>query len=94
VFNVNLVSTQFLILYYVLDALFAGNEHSIEVGSANVSTEAGVHVWHTETGDHMYTFKSAGPSPVVSWAPTKYCLAFSDNSVGALRIAGVDPDRK
>ncbi|KAH8905533.1 WD domain-containing protein [Coniochaeta sp. PMI_546] len=56
--------------------------------------EAGVHVWHTETGEHMYTFKSAGPSPVVSWAPTRYCLAFSDNSVGALRIAGVDPERK
>lgn len=63
-------------------------------GKSNFLTEAGVHVWHTETGEHMYTFKSAGPSPVVAWAPTRYCLAFSDNSVGALRIAGVDPDRK
>ncbi|KAB5580808.1 WD40-repeat-containing domain protein [Coniochaeta sp. 2T2.1] len=56
--------------------------------------ESGVHVWHTETGEHMYTFKSAGNSPVVSWAPTRYCLAFSDHGSGALRIAGVDPDRK
>lgn len=56
--------------------------------------EAGVHVAHVETGEHVYTFKSAGNSPVVSWAPTKYSLAFSDATTNALRIVGVDTDRK
>ncbi|KAJ9164871.1 WD40 repeat-like protein [Coniochaeta hoffmannii] len=57
--------------------------------------EAGVHVWHTETGEHLYTFKSRDNSPVVAWAPTRYCLAYSENSVGGgLRIAGVETDRK
>lgn len=54
-----------------------------------------MHVWHTETGEHLFTFKSKDNSPVAAWAPTRYCLAYSENSVGGgLRIAGVETDRK
>lgn len=47
---------------------------------------------HVETGEHVHTFKTAGSCPVVAWAPTRYCLAYSD--LGMLRIVGVDVDRK
>lgn len=57
-------------------------------------TEAGVHISHVETGEHVHTIKSAGNCPFVSWAPTKYCLAYSDTSVNALRIVGVDTDKR
>lgn len=53
---------------------------------------SGLEVYHVETGDHVHTFKTAGSSPVVAWAPTRYCLAYSD--LGVLRIVGVDADRK
>ncbi|KAK7432570.1 hypothetical protein QQZ08_000777 [Neonectria magnoliae] len=53
---------------------------------------SGLEISHAETGDHVYTFKTAGSCPVVAWAPTRYCLAYSD--LGVLRIAGVDVDRK
>lgn len=53
---------------------------------------SGLEISHVETGDHVHTFKTVGPSPVVAWAPTRYCLAYSD--LGALRIVGVDVDRK
>jgi len=71
-------------------------EHPVNLTRlTNPCTEAGVHVWHTETGEHLYTFKSRDNSPVVAWAPTRYCLAYSENSVGGgLRIAGVETDRK
>ncbi len=36
--------------------------------------------------------RRAGPCPMVAWAPTRYCLAYSD--LGILRIVGVDTDRK
>lgn len=52
----------------------------------------GLDVYHVETGDHVHTFKTAGSCPVVAWAPTRYCLAYSD--LGVLRIVGVDADRK
>lgn len=52
----------------------------------------GLEVTHAETGDHVHTFKTAGSCPVVAWAPTRYCLAYSD--LGVLRIVGVDVDRK
>ncbi|EGZ77732.1 WD40 repeat-like protein [Neurospora tetrasperma FGSC 2509] len=49
-------------------------------------------VTHTETGEHVHTFKTAGTCEAVAWAPTRYCLAYSD--LGVLRIIGVDTDRK
>lgn len=52
----------------------------------------GLEVTHTESGEHVHTFKTAGSCPVVAWAPTRYCLAYSD--LGTLRIVGVDTDRK
>ncbi|KAI9171969.1 hypothetical protein HJFPF1_01460 [Paramyrothecium foliicola] len=52
----------------------------------------GLEVSHVETGEHVHTFKTAGSCPVVAWAPTRYCLAYSD--LGILRIVGVDVDRK
>ncbi|KAL7956293.1 WD40-repeat-containing domain protein [Trichoderma compactum] len=52
----------------------------------------GLEVTHVETGEHVHTFKTAGSCPVVAWAPTRYCLAYSD--LGVLRIVGVDLDRK
>ncbi|KJZ79125.1 hypothetical protein HIM_01276 [Hirsutella minnesotensis 3608] len=52
----------------------------------------GLDVYHVESGEHVHTFKTAGSSPVVAWAPTRYCLAYSD--LGVLRIIGVDVDRK
>ncbi|OHE90980.1 WD domain-containing protein [Colletotrichum orchidophilum] len=53
---------------------------------------SGLDIRHAESGDHVHTFKTAGPCPVVSWAPTKYCLAYSD--LGILRIIGVDAEKK
>ncbi|KAL2207355.1 WD40 repeat-like protein [Sarocladium strictum] len=53
---------------------------------------SGLEVSHTETGDAVHTFKTAGACPVVAWAPTRYCLAYSD--LGVLRIIGLDTDRK
>lgn len=53
---------------------------------------SGLEVSHVETGEHVHTFKTAGACPVVAWAPTRYCLAYSD--LGILRIVGVDVDRK
>lgn len=52
----------------------------------------GLDIFHVETGEHVHTFKTAGSCPVVAWAPTRYCLAYSD--LGVLRIVGVDVDRK
>ncbi|EGS23333.1 WD40 repeat-containing protein [Thermochaetoides thermophila DSM 1495] len=53
---------------------------------------SGLEVTHTETGEHVHTFKTAGPCEAVAWAPTRYCLAYSD--LGVLRIIGLDADRK
>ncbi|UQC87025.1 WD domain-containing protein [Colletotrichum lupini] len=53
---------------------------------------SGLDIRHAESGDHVHTFKTAGPCPVVAWAPTKYCLAYSD--LGVLRIVGVDAEKK
>ena len=63
-----------------------------EEQETNVHTGNGLEVSHVETGEHVHTFKTAGSCPVVAWAPTRYCLAYSD--LGMLRIVGVDVDRK
>ncbi|KAL6869003.1 hypothetical protein ACO1O0_000326 [Amphichorda felina] len=60
------------------------------VGGSDEGT--GLDVTHAETGDKIHTFKTAGACPVVAWAPTRYWLAYSD--AGALRIVGVDVDKK
>ncbi|KAK0672824.1 WD40-repeat-containing domain protein [Cercophora samala] len=52
----------------------------------------GLDVTQTETGEHIHTFKTAGPCHALAWAPTRYCLAYSD--LGILRIIGLDADRK
>lgn len=59
---------------------------------ADLGLGSGLEVTHTETGEHVYTFKTAGPCEAVAWAPTRYCLAYSD--LGMLRIVGLDADRK
>ncbi|KAM7223511.1 THO complex subunit 3 [Rhypophila decipiens] len=53
---------------------------------------SGLEVTHTETGKHVFTFKTAGPCEAVAWAPTRYCLAYSD--LGILRIVGMDAEKK
>ncbi|KAH0424802.1 tho complex subunit 3 [Colletotrichum camelliae] len=53
---------------------------------------SGLDIRHVESGDQVHTLKTAGPCPVVSWAPTRYCLAYSD--LGVLRIVGVDAEKK
>ncbi|OAA79989.1 WD40/YVTN repeat-like-containing domain protein [Akanthomyces lecanii RCEF 1005] len=52
----------------------------------------GLEVCHVETGEVVHTVKTAGSCPVVAWAPTRYCLAYTD--LGMLRILGVDVDKK
>ena len=52
----------------------------------------GLEVSHVDSGEHIHTFKTAGASPVVAWAPTRYWLAYGD--LGVLRIVGIDTDRK
>jgi len=53
---------------------------------------SGLDVTHTESGELCHSFKTAGPCPVVSWAPLRYYLAYCD--LGVLRIVGIDTDRK
>ena len=53
---------------------------------------AGLEIAHTETGDYVHTVKTAGPSPVVAWHPSRYQLAYTD--LGSLKILGVDPERR
>ncbi|EFX03960.1 WD repeat-containing protein [Grosmannia clavigera kw1407] len=60
------------------------------VGGSSEGT--GLEVTRPESGDHIYTFKTAQPVPVVSWAPTRYFLAYSE--LGSLRIVGVDTERR
>lgn len=74
---------------------FIQHLHSFMSTVANFGTcrlGSGLEVTHTETGDHVHTFKTAGACPVVAWAPTRYCLAYSD--LGTLRIIGLDTSRK
>ncbi|KAK1757601.1 THO complex subunit 3 [Echria macrotheca] len=58
---------------------------------AGCEDNSGVHVFHTESGDVVHTFKTAGHSEAVAWAPTRYCLAYSD--LGILRIVGLSSER-
>ncbi|KAK7988182.1 hypothetical protein PG990_005034 [Apiospora arundinis] len=44
----------------------------------------GLEFTYAETGEHLFTFKTASPCPVVAWAPNRYALAYSD--LGILRI--------
>ncbi|KAK0754098.1 WD40 repeat-containing protein [Schizothecium vesticola] len=60
--------------------------------AAGCEDAPGIEVVSSESGDHVHTFKTATPSPAVAWAPTRYCLAYSD--LGTLRIIGLDTDRK
>lgn len=53
---------------------------------------AELEVTQTESGEHIHTFKSAQPVPVVAWAPTRFFLAYAE--LGTLRIVGVDTERK
>lgn len=55
-------------------------------------TGSGLEISHVETGDHVYTFKTASACPVVAWAPIRYCLAYGD--LGVLRIVGLDIDKR
>ncbi|KAH9908669.1 WD domain-containing protein [Xylariomycetidae sp. FL2044] len=41
---------------------------------------------NSETGEHLCTYKTSTASPVVSWAPNRYALAYVDS--GSLRIIG------
>jgi THO complex subunit 3 len=52
----------------------------------------GLEIEHTETGEHVHTVKTAGPSPIVTWHPNKYQLAYSD--MGSLKIVGVETGDK
>lgn len=69
--------------YYVC----AGSDVDIEKGQP-----VGIDIFHVESGDKVYTFKTASSSPVVAWAPLKYQLAYCD--LGQLRIVGVETDKK
>lgn len=53
---------------------------------------SGLEIAHTETGEHVYTHKTAGPCPAVAWHPSRYILAYAD--LGSLKIIGVDPERR
>lgn len=80
---------------YVVGGSDEGKYLPCETGrklETNLHTGNGLEVSHVETGEHVHTFKTAGSCPVVAWAPTRYCLAYSD--LGMLRIVGVDVDRK
>ncbi|KAI0136287.1 WD domain-containing protein [Xylariales sp. AK1849] len=39
---------------------------------------------YVETGEHLFTYKTASPCPLVAWAPNRYALAYSE--LGTLRI--------
>ncbi|CAJ2513437.1 Uu.00g015560.m01.CDS01 [Anthostomella pinea] len=53
---------------------------------------AGLEVANAETGEHLCTYKTKDPSPVVAWAPNRYALAYTD--AGTLRIIGATPGGK
>ncbi|KAI0196326.1 WD domain-containing protein [Xylaria flabelliformis] len=54
------------------------------VGGSDEGT--GLEITVSETGEHLCTYKTRTPSPVVAWAPNKYALAYTD--MGSLRIIG------
>jgi THO complex subunit 3 len=63
---------------------------SFIVGGSDEGT--GLDIAHTETGEYVYSVKTAGPCPVVAWHPSRYWLAYTDMS--GLKIIGLDPDRR
>ncbi|KAI1503218.1 WD domain-containing protein [Biscogniauxia marginata] len=54
------------------------------VGGSDDGT--GLDVFLSETGEHLCTYKTTSPSPVVAWAPNRYGLAYTD--AGILKIIG------
>ncbi|KAF3764773.1 WD40 repeat-like protein [Cryphonectria parasitica EP155] len=66
--------------------LVAGSDVDVQTGQST-----GIDCYHCESGERVHTFKTASSTPVVSWAPTRYQLAYSD--VGQLRIVGVDLEK-
>lgn len=67
-------------------------DHRLFADSRTQKLGAELAVTQTESGEHIYTFKTAQPVPVVAWAPTRYFLAYAE--LGSLRIVGVDTERK
>ncbi|KAI1325260.1 WD40 repeat-like protein [Xylariaceae sp. FL0255] len=53
---------------------------------AGSDESSGLDITATETGEHLGTFKTVSPSPVVAWAPNRYAIAYTDS--GSLRIIG------
>jgi THO complex subunit 3 len=39
---------------------------------------------YVETGDHLFTYKTASSCSLVAWAPNRYALAYCE--LGTLRI--------
>ncbi|KAI1638184.1 WD domain-containing protein [Biscogniauxia mediterranea] len=60
------------------------------VGGSDEGT--GLEVSLSETGEHLCTYRTATPSPVVAWAPNRYALAYTDG--GSLRIIGASAGGK
>jgi THO complex subunit 3 len=53
---------------------------------------SGLEIAHAETGEYVYSLKTAGPCPIVAWHPNRYYLAYSD--AGSLKIIGINISRK
>ncbi|KAI2629374.1 WD domain-containing protein [Xylaria nigripes] len=60
------------------------------VGGSDEGT--GLEITVSETGEHLCTYKTRTPSPVVAWAPNRYALAYTD--MGSLRIIGASSGGK
>ncbi|KAI1339581.1 WD domain-containing protein [Xylariaceae sp. FL0016] len=52
----------------------------------------GLEISNSETGEHLCTYKTKDPSPIVAWAPNRYALAYTDS--GSLRIIGASTGGK
>ncbi|KAF3061853.1 THO complex subunit 3 [Daldinia childiae] len=53
---------------------------------------SGLEIFNSETGDHLCTYKTTTPSPVIAWSPNRYSLAYIDS--GSLRVIGASPGTK
>lgn len=47
---------------------------------------SGLELFISETGEHICTYKTTTASPIVTWAPNRYALAYADG--GSLRVVG------
>lgn len=52
----------------------------------NPFSGTGLEITVSETGEHLCTYKTRTPSPVVAWAPNKYAIAYIDS--GTLKTIG------